>query len=134
MAFVHGKGVVISVGAEDMSAFGTSCEYELKADAHDVTTFGQDYKVFSGGLKESTMKIEGNYDSTASSGPAAVIEPLVGEVSELVYQPEGAGSGKPLRTFDAVCTSYVETAPVADMIKFTAQFQGSGAVVVTAGT
>jgi len=134
MAFVHGKGVVISLGGDDLSAFGTSCEYELKADAHDVTTFGNDTKVFSGGLKESTMKIEGNYDSTATSGPAAVIEPLVGEVAEMIYQPEGTGTGKPLRTWEALCTSYVETAPVADMIKFTAQFQGSGAVAVTAGT
>ena len=128
MGFVHGKGVVISLGGDDLSAFGTSCEYELKADAHDVTTFGQDTKVFSGGLKESTMKIEGNYDSTASTGPRAVIEPLVGEVSEMIYSPEGSGSSKPTRTWDALCTSYVETAPVADMIKFTAQFQGSGSV------
>jgi hypothetical protein len=59
MALVHGKGTVISVDAKDLSVFGTSCEYELKAEAHDVTTFGNDYKVFSGGLKESSMKIEG---------------------------------------------------------------------------
>jgi hypothetical protein len=131
MAFVHGKGVVVSLGGDDLSVFGTSCEYELKADAHDVTTFGQDTKVFAGGLKESTMKIEGNYDSTASTGPRGIIEPLVGEVSEMIYQPEGTGTGKPTRTWDALCTSYVETAPVSDMIKFTAQFQGSGSVATS---
>jgi hypothetical protein len=133
MAFVHGKGVVISLGGDDLSPFGTSCEYELKADAHDVTTFGQDTKVFSGGLKESTMKVEGNYDNTASAGPRGIIEPLVGEVSEMIYQPEGSGTGTPMRTWDTLCTSYVETAPVADMIKFTAQFQGSGTVATSTG-
>jgi hypothetical protein len=129
MAFVHGKGVVISLDAKDLSVFGTSCEYELSADEHDVTTFGQDTKVFAGGLKESTMKIEGNYDNTATDGPRAVIEDLVGEVSEMIYKPEGTTG--PVRTFQALCTNYVETAPVADMIKFTAQFHGSGSVVTT---
>lgn len=133
MAFVHGKGVVISLDANDMSVYGTSCEYELKADSHEVTTYGQDYKVFSGGLKETTMKIEGNYDNTATTGPRAVLEDLVGEVSEMIYQPEGSAVGTPTRTFNALCTSYTETAPVSDMIKFSAQFQGSGAVAVTTG-
>lgn len=130
MAFVHGKGTVISVDAADMSIYGTSCEFEIKAEAHDVTTFGQDFKVFSGGLKESTMKMEGNYDD-AAAGPRATLEDVVGTTIEIIYKPEGAGTGNPTRTFDGVLTSYNESAPVADMIKFTAEFQGSGAVVTT---
>lgn len=130
MGVVHGKGTVVSVDANDLSVYGTSCEYELKADAHDVTTFGNDTKVFAGGLKESSMKIEGIYDDTATTGPRAVLESIVGTVSEMIYQPEGVGPGNPTRTFDALCTTYTETAPVADMIKFSAQFQGSGSVAV----
>jgi hypothetical protein len=131
MAFVHGRGVVVSVDAKDLSVYGTSCEYELKADAHDVTTFGNDTKVFAGGLKESSMKIEGQDDDTETTGPRAVLEPLVGTIAEMIYKPEGTTG--PVRTFDALCTTYTETAPVADMIKFSAQFQGSGAVGVAAG-
>jgi hypothetical protein len=41
MGFVHGKGVVVSVDAKDLSVYGTSCEYELKADSHDVTACGR---------------------------------------------------------------------------------------------
>jgi len=130
MGVVHGKGVVVSVDAKDLSVYGTSCEYELKADSHDVTTFGNDTKVFAGGLKESSMKIEGIYDDTETTGPRAVLEPLVGAIAEMIYKPEGASAG-PTRTFDALCTTYTETAPVADMIKFSAQFQGSGAVATT---
>lgn len=132
MAFVHGKGTVVSIAGDDMSVYGTSCEYELKSEAHDVTTFGHDYKVFSGGLKESTMKIEGNYDDTASSGPAATLEPLLGTVTEMIYKPEGATGLT--RTFDALLTQYTETSPVNDMIKFAAEFQGSDAVAVAPGT
>jgi len=132
MAFVHGKGTVISADAKDLSVYGTSCEYELKAEAHDVTTFGNDYKVFSGGLKESSMKIEGQYDDTETDGPRAVLEGNLGEITELIYKPEGAGGVT--RTFDGILTQYTETAPVADMIKFEAQFQGSGEVTVAPGT
>ena len=129
MGVVHGKGTVVSVDAKDLSAYGTSCEYELKADSHEVTTFGNDTKVFAGGLKESSVKIEGIYDDTATDGPREVLEPLVGNVAEMIYKPEGATG--PTRTFDALCTGYTETAAVSDMVKFTAQFQGSGAVAVT---
>jgi hypothetical protein len=133
MAFIHGKVTVVSVGGEDMSVFGTSAEYELKADSHDVTAFGADFHVYSGGLKDSTLKLEGTYDDTVTTGPRSLMEPLVGTITELIYHPEGAGIGKPLRTWDALLTSYNETAPVADMTKFTAQFQGSGAVVPSEG-
>jgi hypothetical protein len=129
MGVVHGKGVVVSVATEDLSVYGTSCEYELKADSHDVTTFGNDYKVFAGGLKESSMKIEGIYDDTETTGPRAVLEALVGTITEMTYKPEGTTG--PTRTWDCLLTTYTETAPVADMIKFSAQFQGSGAVAVT---
>lgn len=131
MAFVHGKGTVVSVDAKDMTVYGTSCEYELKADSHNVTTFGQDSKVFAGGLKESAMKIEGQYDDTALTGPRATLEPLIGTIIEMIYKPEGSGTGKPTRTWDCLLTSYTETSPVSDMIKFTAQFQGSGEVVIS---
>ena len=130
MAFVHGKGTVISVGGDDMSAFGTSCEFVIKADAHDVTTFGQTAKVFSGGLTESSLKLSGTYDDTAT-GPRGVLEPLVGTTTEVVYQPEGVGAGNPTRTLDAVLVSYTESAAVADMIKYEAEFTGSGAVATT---
>lgn len=114
-----------------MTVYGTSCEYELKAESHDVTTFGNDNKLFAGGLKESSFKLEGQYDDTADTGPRASLEPLIGTVIEVIYKPEGTGATKPIRTFDALVTTYTETAPVGDMIKFSAQFQGSGAVVVS---
>jgi predicted secreted protein len=130
MALVHGKGTVVSVDAADMSVYSTSCEFEIKSDEHDVTTFGQDFKVFAGGLKESTMKMEGFYDDSAT-GPRATLEDTVGTVVEIIYQPQGAGTGKPKRTFDGLIASYNEAAPVDDMIKFTLQVHGSGAVATT---
>lgn len=129
--FIHGKGTVVSLDAKDLSVYGTSCEYELKADEHDVTTFGNDFKIFNGGLIESSMKIEGKYDSDETNGPRAVLETLVGKTAELIYKPEGGGTGTPTRTWDVLLTTYTETAPVNDMITFAAEFRGAGAVAVT---
>jgi hypothetical protein len=131
MAFVHGKGTVVSLDAEDLSVYGTSCEYELKADEHDVTTFGNDFKIFNGGLIESSMKIEGKYDDTAAAGPRAILEALVGKTAEMIYKPEGTGGTKPVRTWEVVLITYTETAPVNDMIAFAAEFRGAGPIVVS---
>jgi hypothetical protein len=128
--FIHGKGTVVSLDAKDLSVYGTSCEYELKADEHDVTTFGNDFKIFNGGLIESSMKLEGKYDNTATNGPRAVLEVLVGKTAELIYSPEGSGTGKPTRTWEVLLTTYTETAPVNDMIAWAAEFRGAGPVEV----
>ena len=50
----------------------------------------------------------------------------------LVYRPEGTGSGKPEAEVDVLVSSYEESAPVADMITFTAELQGSDDIDDTA--
>lgn len=126
MAFVHGKGVAVSIDGDSLGAFSNSVEFSREADTHDVTTFGKNSKVYAPGLKDSSGTIEGVYDSTAGTGPGAVLRPLVGAAAvELVYRPEGAGTGKPDVTVDVLVTSYEESAPVADMITFTAELQGT---------
>jgi hypothetical protein len=77
------------------------------------------------------MSAGGIYDNTASTGPRAVIEPLVGTKVPAVRRPEGTGSGKPQDTVDVVVTSYVETSPVADMVTWSVELQGSDAVAST---
>jgi hypothetical protein len=134
MGFVHGKGTAVSIGGDSLSVFSNSVTFGRTADTHDVTTFGKDSKVYAPGLKDGTAKIEGIYDNTAATGAPAVLRPLIGAAAvELVYQPEGVGSGKPLATVDVLVTSYEETAPVADMITFAAELQLSDEIVDTVG-
>lgn len=134
MAFIHGRGTAVSIDGDDLSDYANSVEFERTADSHDVTTFGRNSKVYAAGLKDGTATIEGIYDSTAGTGPGAVLRPLVGgSAVELVYQPEGAGSGKPTATVDALVTTYSESAPVADMITWSAELQLSGDIADTVG-
>lgn len=134
MAFVHGKGTAVSVGGDDLSAFSNSVTFGRTADTHDVTTFGKLSKVYAPGLKDGTASIEGIYDNTAMTGPGSVLRPLIGAPAvELIYQPEGIGTGKPLATVDVLVTSYEETAAVADMVMFSCELQLSDDIADTAG-
>lgn len=130
MAVVHGKVTVIKVGATEVK--GTTSQLERSADVHDVTVYGKDDHVFSGGLGNGTFTISGIYDNTAVSGPRAVLEPAIGTSVTLTRQPEGTGSGKAQDTFAAILIKYVETNPVADMVTWSADFQISDAINSTA--
>lgn len=129
MAFIHGKGAYVSVNSKDLSTYTTNIEFSEEPDVHDVTTLGKSSKVYMSGLKDATCTIEGIYDNTASNSPAPVLKPLVGGAAvKLVYRPEGTGSAKPEREVDVIVSSYVETAPVADMITWSCELQCSDAI------
>jgi hypothetical protein len=74
------------------------------------------------------------YDSTAATGPRAVFHAVkaLNAAVTCLRQLEGTGTTKPQDSFSAILTSYVETAPVADMIKWKADFQVTGDVDSTA--
>lgn len=129
MPFIHGKDTYFSLNAKDISPYSTTSTLEKSADSHDVTTYGQGAHVFQGGLLNGTASVSGIYDSSTSSGPRAVIEPLVGTVVPLVRRTEGTGAGKPQQTVNALVIKYTETNPVADMITWSADLQLSGTIV-----
>jgi hypothetical protein len=130
LPFVHGKDVYYTLNAKDLSAYSNTSQYEKAADSHDVTTYGQGAHVFKGGLLNGTGTVGGIYDSSTSSGPRAIIEPLVGSNVTYVDRPEGTGTGRPQRTADCLVLKYTETRPVADMITWSADLQFSGTVAV----
>lgn len=130
--FQHGKSTYVSLDGDDLSAFSTNSQLELTADSHDVTTYGKNSHVFSGGLKNGTATVSGIYDSTAVTGPRAVVKPLVGTVVELIHRPEGTGSGKPMDKVDVLVTKYTQTHPVADMVTWAVDLQFSDDVDSTA--
>lgn len=132
MAFVHGKGSVVSLGGDDLSVYSNSVEFARTGDSHDVTTFGKNAHVKQGGLLDGTATISGVYDNTAMTGPRAVIEPLIGTVAELIWRPEGTGTGRPEDTVDVLVTGYTESSAVADMITFSVSLELSDDVATAA--
>lgn len=122
---IHGKNTVVSLDGDDLTAYSNNSQLEITADSHDVTVYGKNSHVFAGGLKNGTATISGFYDSTALTGPRAVIRPLVGTVVELIHRPEGAGTGKPQDKVDVLVTKYTQTSPVADMVTWAVDLQFS---------
>lgn len=127
MGKIHGSTQVITVGGDPVKV--TTSQLERGGDSHDVSESGDDNHVFHAGLGTGTFTMGGVYDSTALTGPAAVLKPLVNTVVEFTRAIEGTGVGKPLETFDAHITKYVETAPVADMVTWSLDATVSGGVV-----
>jgi hypothetical protein len=132
VARIHGRHTFISIGGDDISTHTTTSEIDRKADSHDVTTYGNDAHVYEGGLLSGEASASGIYDSTAVTGPAAVLKPLIGTVVELIRQTEGAGTGKPQDKVDVLVTGYKETNPVAEMVTWELSMQLSGTVDNTA--
>lgn len=131
MAFQHGKSTVIIVNGNDLSTFTDTSSFTRGADEHDVTTYGKNDHVVAGGLGTGSFTMGGTYDNAASGSPRAVLEPLVTTIVTIIRRPEGTGVGKPQQSFSGLVKSYVETNPVADMVKWTAEFTKSDAVTRT---
>lgn len=128
MASVHTRDTVIIVDGDDISQYCSKSDFKRTADKHDLTTYGKKAKVKGGGLLDGESGIEGFYDSTAGTGPRAVLLPLVGQVVTFVRRPEGTGVGKPQDTVNALVLDYVETSPVADYITWAVKLDHSDEV------
>ncbi len=130
MSFVHGKNTVVTLNAVDLSAFTNTSSFTRKADKHDVTTYGKNDHVYTGGLGDGDFSMGGIYDNT-TVGPRDVIEPLIGTNVTLIRRPEGTGSGLPQDSVSVLVEEYVETNPVADMVTWSVKLQPSDAVTST---
>lgn len=129
--FQHGKSTVITVATKDISAWTNNSELGRGAAGHNVTAYGADDEAWNGGIRNGKFTCSGIYDKTATTGTAAVLDPLVGTTVAVVRKAEGTGTGKPQQTFNGLLVSYVETSPVADMVTWSAEFTVSGGVVKT---
>lgn len=129
MAFIHGSSSAITVNSVDLSAFTNKCDFEHKADTHDVTCFGDSGHEYAAGLTDGTVTLGGVYDSSGTGTPRAVLTALVGAAPVAVlWHPEGTGTGKEQASFNAIVESYKESSPVADMVQWEASLKISGDV------
>lgn len=137
----HGKDTYFSVEdsvastLRNISPYLNTVGFSRQNDTHDTTTFTKTGHTFVGGLTNGKITLNGLWDKTASTGSQTVLNSLLGLGTTTVgweYGPEGNSSGKVKYSGEAVLESYDESAPVADLVSFTAVLQISGAV--TTGT
>lgn len=128
MSTAKAKFMVVLINGTDISAYCDSSEHHKKPDIQDVTTYGKDAHVKEGTLLDGNGSIGGLYDSSAVAGPRAVLNPLVGQTVPYIRRPEGTGAGKPQDAVNVVVGEYVETAPVADMVRWTCALEYSDTI------
>lgn len=130
MAFIHGKNGVFQLNAVDLSAFTTNVSISFNADAHDVTTYGNNSHRKFGGLFDGTITVDMIWDNGVA-GPFATVEPLIGTVTSFTWQPEGVGTGLPSVTGNVLVQDMSPDQPVADMITKSVALERDGDWVVT---
>lgn len=128
MSTNKGKNMVVLINGTDISIYCDANEHHKKADIQDITTYGKEAHVKEGTLLDGNGSIGGLYDTSAVAGPRAILNALVGQTVPYVRRPEGTGSGRPQDTVDVVVGEYVETAPVADMVRWTCALEYSDTI------
>lgn len=133
----HGKDLYFALDdtggtLRDLSTYLTSCELGRQADLAENSTVGLEAKTFEKGLYGWTIKLNGKYDKTATSGPAIVLQALVDfdSPTDIEWGPggNGAGAANLKRTGQAFVVGYVETGGVGSIMTFTADLTGNGAL------
>lgn len=140
MAFVHGKNAVFALD-DSGGTLRTISQYVDNVSGlpggrglNSVTAFGDQGEKSIPGLVNVTFTVSGHFDSTASTGPHAVINSLrtASATATFEYGPEGGTTGKTKFSGECWLTEYTVDATVAEKVPFSATFQVDG--TVTTGT
>lgn len=121
-----GEASVLLVNAVDISQFLDTVTYTASGDVLDISTFTFTGHRKRGGLTDGNFSIGGVYDTT-TNGPHDVLKPLLNTVVAFDWRPEGTGAGKPKTTGNVLVANYAESAPVADIVRWTATLEIDGA-------
>lgn len=135
MAFFHGKGSAFKIDnaagtLQTLTAYVDTIEMNNTIDTAESTTMGSEVKTYLSGQSDATLSIGGKWDSTATTGPDVILQGLIGLEATSTFEigPEGTTTGKIRYTGECFMTSYVVSAPVGDVVSFTADFQVTGAI------
>lgn len=128
MAFKHGRLAEITVNTKALSLFMMSADISLKADTSDTTVFTNTWKTAIAGLVGGTLTLTGYYDPTVTTGPASVLNTLLGAAPfAVVFYPAGNNAGQGTsHSFNALITDYQESSNVNDRVNITATLLVTG--------
>lgn len=134
MAFKHGKSAVFKVDNSggtltDISSVLNEISHPRSVETGETTSFGNTAKTYLVGLTDSTISIKGTWDTVVDAHLAAIL----GQDASVTYEygPAGSTGGSVKYTGECYMTSYEVTAPVADVVTFSAEFQVTGTVTRT---
>lgn len=140
MSFTHGKDTVFKID-DSGGTLRTLTSYVDQVSGlpgarqfSEVTAMGDSGVKQIPGLQNVSFSVQGHFDSTATTGPNAVIASLrtATATATFEYGPEGGASGDVKFSGECWLTEYTVDASVSDKVSFSASFQVDG--TVTEGT
>lgn len=129
MAFSHGKGTVVLVGASDLSCYLNNVDWSATADTHETTTFCQDAKTYIPGLKDATASLSGLFDGDQDAVDEVLAGVLGGTAQVVTIGVEGMVAGKRCRMLKALESEYSVSSPVGDVVAVDASIQADGGIL-----
>jgi hypothetical protein len=132
--FFHGKDAEVYIAdsgdtERNLTTYATSVGIPAEVETAEVSTLGDDDKVYVTGLRDRTISIEGKWDGTVDGYLSGL---LGGTPRSWKVFPAGSAAGRPFYSGSAILTSFEVSADVGDAVGFSAEFQNSGGV--TRGT
>jgi hypothetical protein len=120
----HGSNTDVLANGYVLSEFLKSMSFSGERDAAESTTFKKKSKVYTPGLKDSSMSCEGVYDGEADAVDevlnAALLTSLTGLVS---YIPQGREVvGNRVYSLDFIESSYEVNTEIGDVAQVSAEF------------
>lgn len=137
MAFVHGKKALFKIDNSsgtpvDISAFLEEIGLPRSVETAETTTFGNDAKTYITGLSDATVSLSGKFDSANASAVDPVLAGILGQAATVswAYRTNSASvsATNPEYQGEGILTSYEITAPVGDVVTFSAELQVTGAI------
>ena len=129
MTFRHGKSTAVLVGAYDLSAYFNDASTSSTVETSETTTFGVSggSKTYVVGLNDSTASASGLFDGDAGAVDAALGAAIGNDTEVIVTVAHDGGMivGRRCFTGTTFNTKYDVTAPVADVVSVSADFQSS---------
>jgi hypothetical protein len=132
--FRHGKGGYLSLSDTAGTTFVLSsglndCSLQTAADMADVTTFGDNDRVYVPGLRNHT----GSFSGLMASTHEEKLRGMIGNstASNFAYGPQGNTTGYPKLTGALWVNQYTVSGGIGDASQISGSFQVNGAVAST---
>jgi hypothetical protein len=138
VAKYHGKNTAVYINDgswRDLSADGTSVELNGQADTVDVSGFGAVTKSYTVGLQDGQVRVQFNFNDTATTGVHDVISDKVGSTVGVRIMPAGSVAARPMYHGSMIVSEYSVSSGISAAVTCNVNLvPDSGSVPVWAAT
>jgi hypothetical protein len=125
MAFSHGKSTDVLVAEYDISAYLNEATASMSMDTAETSTFGSNAKTYILGQNDGTISFSGLYDGDANAVDAIFTSIIDNDTTPpiTICMDNGLTAGNRAILAQAKQTAYEISAPVADVVSISGEFQ-----------